>query len=89
MTMSPDHFASPDDADTLLRLRDRLGLAAEAEGLLDVAYTTIDSPVGTLLLAATPQGLVRVAYDVENHDRVLEHLVAPDQPAGAAGAAAA
>jgi methylated-DNA-[protein]-cysteine S-methyltransferase len=74
VTMSPDHFASPDDADTLLRLRDRLGLAAEAEGLLDVAYTTIDSPVGTLLLAATPQGLVRVAYDVENHDRVLSTL---------------
>ena len=74
MNMSPDHFASPADADTLSRLRDRLGLAAEAEGLLDVAYTTIDSPVGTLLLAATPKGLVRVAYDVEDHDRVLDTL---------------
>jgi methylated-DNA-[protein]-cysteine S-methyltransferase len=74
MTMSPNHFASPDDAGTLSRLRDRLGLAAEAEGLLDVAYTTIDSPVGALLLAATPHGLVRVAYDVEDHDRVLDTL---------------
>ena len=74
MTMSANHFASPDDADTLSRLRDRLGLAAEAEGLLDVAYTTIDSPVGTLLLAATPRGLLRVAYDVEDHDRVLDSL---------------
>jgi methylated-DNA-[protein]-cysteine S-methyltransferase len=72
--MSANHFASPDDADTLSRLRDRLGLAAEAEGLLDVAYTTIDSPVGTLLLAATPRGLLRVAYDVEDHDRVLHSL---------------
>jgi methylated-DNA-[protein]-cysteine S-methyltransferase len=72
--MSANHFASPDDADTLSRLRDRLGLAAEAEGLLDVAYTTIDSPVGTLLLAATPRGLLRVAYDVEDHDRVLDVL---------------
>jgi len=67
-------FASPDEPATLTRLRDRLGLAAEAEGLLDVAYTTIDSPVGPLLLAATPKGLVRVAYDVEDHDRVLGTL---------------
>jgi methylated-DNA-[protein]-cysteine S-methyltransferase len=74
MNMSPNHFASPDGADTLSRLRDRLGLAAESEGLLDVAYTTIDSPVGALLLAATPHGLVRVAYDVEDHDRVLDTL---------------
>ena len=74
MNMSPEYFADPSDDDTLLRLRHSLGLAAEAEGLLDVAYTTIDSPVGTLLLAATPKGLVRVAYDIEDHDRVLDTL---------------
>jgi methylated-DNA-[protein]-cysteine S-methyltransferase len=74
VTISPDYFASPADPGTLSRLRHRLGLAAEAEGLLDVAYTTIDSPLGTLLLAATPKGLVRVAYDVEDHDRVLGTL---------------
>jgi methylated-DNA-[protein]-cysteine S-methyltransferase len=80
MNMSANHLASPDDAGTLSRLRDRLGLAAEAEGLLDVAYTTIDSPVGTLLLAATPHGLVRVAYGVEDHDQVLcnlSHRISP------------
>ena len=74
MNMSANHFASPDDAETLSRLRDRLGLAADAQGLLDVAYTTVDSPVGPLLLAATPHGLVRVAYGVEDHDRVLDAL---------------
>jgi methylated-DNA-[protein]-cysteine S-methyltransferase len=74
VNISPDHLASPDDAVTLSRLRDRLGIAAEAAGLLDVAYTTVDSPVGPLLLAATPHGLVRVAYDVEGHDRVLDTL---------------
>ena len=74
MNISPDYFASPADPGTLSRLRHRLGLAAEAEGLLDVASTTIDSPLGTLLLAATPKGLVRVAYDVEDHDRVLGTL---------------
>jgi len=74
MNISPDYFAAPADPDTLRRLGHRLGLAAEAEGLLDVAYTTVDSPVGTLLLAATPKGLVRVAYDIEDHDRVLDTL---------------
>jgi methylated-DNA-[protein]-cysteine S-methyltransferase len=74
VNMSPNGFATPAEADTLSRLRHRLGLAAEAQGLLDVAYTTIDSPVGPLLLAATPEGLVRVAYEVEDHDRVLETL---------------
>jgi methylated-DNA-[protein]-cysteine S-methyltransferase len=39
-----------------------LGKAAEAAGLLDLAYATEDSPVGPLLLAATRRGLVRVAY---------------------------
>jgi methylated-DNA-[protein]-cysteine S-methyltransferase len=80
VSISPDSFASPSDSETLSMLRDRLGLAAEAEGLLDVAYTTIDSPVGTLLLAATPKGLVRVAYAVEDHDRVLETLAATLSP---------
>ena len=74
MNMSPNHFADPSEADALARLRHRLGLAAEAEGLLDVAYTTIDSPVGPLMLAATPKGLVRVAYEVEDHDHVLDAL---------------
>lgn len=59
---------------TLARLKTRLEQTADAEGLLDVAYTTIDSPVGRLLLAATPRGLVRVAFAAENHDRVLDTL---------------
>ena len=74
MNISPDDFATPSDPGTLSRLKHGLGLAAEAEGLLDVAYTTIDSPVGPLLLAATPKGLVRVAYAIEDHDRVLDTL---------------
>ncbi|MGW0994190.1 methylated-DNA--[protein]-cysteine S-methyltransferase [Streptomyces sp. NPDC002523] len=67
-------LSSPVDADTLGRLHRRLEQAAERADLVDVAYTTIDSPVGTLLLAATPKGLVRVAYASEDHDRVLEAL---------------
>ncbi len=48
---------------------------AEAEGLLEVAYATADSPLGSLLLAATPRGLVRLAYtDFRPEDDVLEDL---------------
>jgi methylated-DNA-[protein]-cysteine S-methyltransferase len=74
MNSHDDLFATPADANTLARLHRKLEHAAEEEGLLDVAYRTVDSPVGTLLLAATPRGLVRVAYDAEGHDRVLEAL---------------
>ena len=55
--------------------------AAAAAGLLDVAYATLDSPLGTLLLAATPQGLIRVAYvDYTEQDAVLEQLAATVSP---------
>ncbi len=62
------------DDDALRTLHARLAAAAEAEGILDVAYRTIDSPVGPLLLAATEEGLVRVAYAKEDHDAVLAGL---------------
>lgn len=62
------------DEDANRRLHQRLVDAASATGLLDVAYRTLDTPVGTLLLAATPKGLVRVAYDREDHGFVLERL---------------
>jgi methylated-DNA-[protein]-cysteine S-methyltransferase len=52
-----------------------LAAAAAAAGLLDVAYATLDSPVGSLLLAATPKGLVRVAYVDDRHpDAALTDL---------------
>jgi methylated-DNA-[protein]-cysteine S-methyltransferase len=37
-------------------------IPAATAGLLDVAYATTESPVGTLLLATTERGLVRLAY---------------------------
>ena len=73
-TDAVDVLPAPIDARTLAALHRRLEAAALAEGLVDVAYTTVDSPVGALLLAATPKGLVRVAYAIEDHDRVLEDL---------------
>ncbi|MEN3361589.1 MAG: methylated-DNA-[protein]-cysteine S-methyltransferase [Mycobacteriales bacterium] len=58
----------------LTALHDRLAAAAQADGVLDIAYRTLDTPVGALLLAATERGLVRVAYARENHDTVLQSL---------------
>ena len=43
-------------------------------GTLDIAYRTIDTPVGRLLLAQTGRGLLRVAYEREGFDEVLQEL---------------
>jgi methylated-DNA-[protein]-cysteine S-methyltransferase len=56
------------------RARALLIAAAERAGTLDVSYRVVDSPVGALLLAATPAGLVRVAFATEGHDVVLAEL---------------
>ena len=66
--------AFPADPGDLRLLRERLAAAAQADGILDVAYRTVDSPVGRLLLAATDAGLVRVAYPNEDQDAVLQAL---------------
>jgi methylated-DNA-[protein]-cysteine S-methyltransferase len=58
----------------LTELRAQLATAAEREGILDVAYRIVDSPVGPLLVAATERGVVRVAYASEDHDGVLQTL---------------
>jgi methylated-DNA-[protein]-cysteine S-methyltransferase len=58
-----------------------LSEAAAAAGLLDVAYATLDSPVGALLLAATPRGLVRLAYlTAGDEDEVLDELAVKLSP---------
>jgi predicted unusual protein kinase regulating ubiquinone biosynthesis (AarF/ABC1/UbiB family) len=45
---------------------------AEREGLVDVAYDSVESPIGTLLVAATDKGLVRIGFRGEPEDLVLE-----------------
>ncbi|MCD5421063.1 methylated-DNA--[protein]-cysteine S-methyltransferase [Rhodococcus pyridinivorans] len=55
-------------------LREKLVLDAEAAGLLEVAFRVVDTPVGPLLLATTPVGLVRVAYVADGSDAVLDEL---------------
>jgi methylated-DNA-[protein]-cysteine S-methyltransferase len=59
---------------------DRLAERASEEGLLDVAYTTTDSPFGALLLAATPKGLVRVGLPNQDANELLVDLAARVSP---------
>ena len=59
---------------SLAELRGRLATEAASAGLLDLTVRTVDSPVGPLLLAATGTGLVRVAYEREGFDAVLQSL---------------
>jgi methylated-DNA-[protein]-cysteine S-methyltransferase len=50
-------------ADASRALAERFTARADEEGLLDVAYTLEDSPVGPLLLASTKRGLVELGFD--------------------------
>lgn len=58
------------------------GLAprAEDEGLVDVAYASVDSPFGTFIAAATSRGLVRLALTPVRSDDVLGELAARISP---------
>jgi methylated-DNA-[protein]-cysteine S-methyltransferase len=48
---------------------------AVERGLLDVAYTILDYPVGPVLIAATRRGLVRISFGRSfDPDRTLEEL---------------
>ena len=62
------------------RLGEELGRRALDAGLADVAYGSMDSPVGELLVAVTDRGLVRVAFASEPDDEVLEELAARVSP---------
>lgn len=78
---TPTFTALRSDEDAVLdRLHHRLERAADADGVLDVAYRTVDTPVGSLLLAATGVGLVRVAFAVQDHDAVLAMLAESVSP---------
>lgn len=82
------HGPDPADLDALtaveptrlVALHGRLADDAEQADLLDVAFRTVDTPIGPLLLAATSAGLVRVAFENEGFDDVLTDLAARLSP---------
>ena len=57
-----------------------LNAAFQRAGLIDVAYTIEDSPLGPLLLAGTAHGLLRLAYPTAGHDAVLNDIAARISP---------
>ncbi|HXE98941.1 MAG TPA: methylated-DNA--[protein]-cysteine S-methyltransferase [Solirubrobacterales bacterium] len=59
---------------------DRLAARANQEGLVDVAYATVDTPLGTGLVASTPKGLVRLALPNEEMETVLSRLARDVSP---------
>jgi len=59
---------------------DRFTVRAAEEGLLDVAYTSADSPFGPLLLAKTKRGLVRVGLPSQDAGELLADLAARVSP---------
>ncbi|WP_284976920.1 methylated-DNA--[protein]-cysteine S-methyltransferase [Arthrobacter sp. efr-133-TYG-104] len=58
----------------LASLQARLARDAQLMHTLDIAYRVVDSPLGSLLLAATDRGIMRVAFERENHQDVLQGL---------------
>lgn len=60
---------------------ERFANRAAADGLLDVAYTTVDSPFGPLLVATTPRGLVKISFPVVyDPEETLEELASRISP---------
>lgn len=74
-----DDASAVTDAD-LFALREGLARRAEVAGVLDIAYRIVDSPIGSLLLAASTEGLVRVAFESEGFDSVLDTLAQKISP---------
>jgi methylated-DNA-[protein]-cysteine S-methyltransferase len=73
-------LTDPAEPAALAALHATLARRAEEEGLLDVAYRTLDTPVGRLLVAATPAGVVRLAFETEDADSVLTELATQVSP---------
>jgi methylated-DNA-[protein]-cysteine S-methyltransferase len=65
--------ASP-DAPAWTRLRGTLAERATTAGLVEVAFERHETPLGALVLATTPDGLVRVGLPNEPEDDVLDEL---------------
>lgn len=66
--------ATQDEARILAELNKKFVHDARSQQLIEISYRIVDSPIGRLLLASTEAGLVRVAFETEGHERILEAL---------------
>jgi methylated-DNA-[protein]-cysteine S-methyltransferase len=72
--------AGSNHAGELTGLNERLLARAESEGLVDVAYATMDSPYGELLVAATDRGVVKLSLPNYAAEDALEQIAAGVSP---------
>jgi methylated-DNA-[protein]-cysteine S-methyltransferase len=68
------------DPVSLDALKASLARRADEAGLLDVAYATLDSPLGPLTVMVTPRGLLEVAYADEPVDVLLDEIASRVSP---------
>jgi methylated-DNA-[protein]-cysteine S-methyltransferase len=69
----------PDPADLGASAR-RFVQRADDEGLVDVAYASLETPLGVAIVAATRRGLVRLALPNQQREDVLEELATNISP---------
>jgi methylated-DNA-[protein]-cysteine S-methyltransferase len=72
--------AGSNHAGELAGLNEQLLARADREGLLDVAYATMDSPYGELLVAATDRGVVKLSLPSYTQESALEEISAGVSP---------
>ena len=68
--LSQPEIGELDEARLMAALRSR----AADEGLLDVAFAPMDSPLGELLVFATPRGVLKISYETEGAGEALDEV---------------
>lgn len=69
-----DRITAQGSITPLEQLKSMLAERADRDELVDIAYGMTDSPLGPLLIAVSPRGLIRIAFAREDFDAVLEQL---------------
>jgi methylated-DNA-[protein]-cysteine S-methyltransferase len=60
--------------ETARRLSEATAARAHRDGLVDVGYSFVDTPLGRMMIACTRRGLVRLEFPDADADHVLEEL---------------
>ncbi|MFJ2619990.1 methylated-DNA--[protein]-cysteine S-methyltransferase [Glutamicibacter sp. NPDC087344] len=67
-------LATQDEGSVLQELNKKFVQDAHDQGLVEISYRIVESPIGRLLIATTEAGLVRVAFETEGHESILDTL---------------
>lgn len=66
--------AGPGVGEASARAARRVAAGADRQGLVDVAYAMVESPLGPLLAVGTDEGLLMLRYADEGVDEALERI---------------